>query len=84
MDGVNTYNCRCPPEWTGMYVGYAWDSLLLTKLHTTMVERSELCSILEKPRLQDPGWPQRLVTWGSSVLPLRGGTAQHQLVLVGC
>ncbi len=18
MDGVNTYNCQCPPEWTGM------------------------------------------------------------------
>lgn len=17
MDGVNTYNCQCPPEWTG-------------------------------------------------------------------
>lgn len=21
VDGVNTYNCRCPPEWTGMYRG---------------------------------------------------------------
>lgn len=21
VDGVNTYNCRCPPEWTGMYTG---------------------------------------------------------------
>lgn len=19
MDGVNTYNCRCPPQWTGKY-----------------------------------------------------------------
>lgn len=19
VDGVNTYNCRCPPQWTGMY-----------------------------------------------------------------
>lgn len=19
MDGVNTYNCKCPPEWTGKY-----------------------------------------------------------------
>ncbi|KAL2301728.1 hypothetical protein Nmel_011120 [Mimus melanotis] len=18
VDGVNTYNCRCPPQWTGM------------------------------------------------------------------
>lgn len=21
VDGVNTYNCRCPPEWTGAYTG---------------------------------------------------------------
>ena len=21
MDGVNTYNCRCPPEWTGACSG---------------------------------------------------------------
>lgn len=19
VDGVNTYNCQCPPEWTGKY-----------------------------------------------------------------
>lgn len=19
VDGVNTYNCRCPPQWTGMH-----------------------------------------------------------------
>ena len=21
VDGVNTYNCRCPPEWTGTSLG---------------------------------------------------------------
>lgn len=23
VDGVNTYNCQCPPEWTGKYTPFA-------------------------------------------------------------
>lgn len=25
MDGVNTYNCRCPPQWTGVYRSWGVD-----------------------------------------------------------
>lgn len=24
MDGVNTYNCRCPPQWTGTHAVTTW------------------------------------------------------------
>lgn len=28
MDGVNTYNCQCPPEWTGTSL---WDFFSIWK-----------------------------------------------------
>lgn len=34
VDGVNTYNCRCPPEWTGACTGRpGWAPPLLGHTH---------------------------------------------------
>ena len=51
VDGVNTYNCRCPPQWTGMYYGKqmenSWPSPnVQLELHTAE-RNSHLCLVLQ-------------------------------------
>lgn len=50
VDGVNTYNCRCPPQWTGMYYGKQiqnfWPSPSVQLELYTAEGNSHLCLIL--------------------------------------